>query len=157
MILFHGSYVEVSAPSLAHSRTNVDFGRGFYLTQLDQQARAWAARFKRNHDHAVLSRYTLDDAALQQCRVKQFAGLSGEWFDFITACRTGQDDTDFDIVIGPVADDRVFNTLELYLEGLISKDAAIQRLRYLKPNAQLCIRSQAVLDRYLHFEGSDMM
>lgn len=157
MILFHGSYVEVPAPSLSYSRANVDFGRGFYLTELPQQAKSWASRFKRDHDHAVLSRYTLDDAAFQQCRVMQFSSLSGAWFDFIAACRAGQDRTDYDIVSGPVADDRVFNTLELYFEGLISKDAAIERLRYIKPNAQLCIRTQAVLDRYLHFEGSELL
>ena len=74
--------------------------------------------------------------------------------DFILNCRSKKDDTDYDIVIGGVANDKVFNTVELYFEGLIDKKEALKRLRYEKPNLQVCFRSETVLEN-LHFEGSE--
>ena len=70
-------------------------------------------------------------------------------------CRSGKDTTDHDIVIGGVANDKVFNTVELYYENLIDKSEAIKRLRYEKPNFQVCFRSQKIIDQYLTFERSD--
>ena len=62
--------------------------------------------------------------------------------------------TDYDIVIGGVANDRVFNTVELFTDGLINKREAIKRLRYTKPNLQICFRTEKALE-YLHFERSE--
>ena len=74
---------------------------------------------------------------------------------FLLMCHSGKDTTDYDIVIGGVANDKVFNTVELYFENLIDKSEAIKRLRYEKPNLQVCFRSQEILDQYLAFERSD--
>lgn len=76
---------------------------------------------------------------------------------FILKCRTGNDDTDYDIVIGGVANDKVFNTVELYLDQLIDKKEAIHRLRYEKPNLQICFRTQVVLDEFLSYEGCEKL
>lgn len=62
-----------------------------------------------------------------------------------------------DIVIGGVANDRVFNTVELYLDNLIDRKEALNRLRYEKPNLQICFRTQSVIDEYLDFDGSDFI
>lgn len=70
-------------------------------------------------------------------------------------CRRGNDATDYDVVIGGVANDRVFNTVELYFDGLIDKKEALKRLQYEKPNLQVCLRTQEVLNQYLTFEGSE--
>ena len=72
-------------------------------------------------------------------------------------CRREQDTTDYDIVIGGVANDKVFNTVELYYDNLIDKKAAISRLRYEKPNLQICFRTQRAIDTCLHFEGSEKL
>ena len=85
----------------------------------------------------------------------RFDSYSEEWLDFILACRSGEDATDYDIVMGGVANDKVFNTIELYFDRLIDKAEAINRLKYEKPNLQICFRVQAVMDQYLHFEGSE--
>lgn len=69
----------------------------------------------------------------------------------------GNDATDYDIVIGGAANDKVFNTVELYFDNLIDKKEAIRRLRYEKPNLQMCLRTQTVLDEYLHYEGSEQI
>ena len=70
-------------------------------------------------------------------------------------CRSGNDTADYDIVIGGVANNKVFNAVELFFDGLIDKTEAISRLRYERPNLQICFRSQEVPDRYLRFEGSE--
>ena len=85
-----------------------------------------------------------------------FASYSEEWLDFILRCRRGEDDTNYDLVIGGVANDKVFNTVELFYDGLIDKAEAIQRLRYEKPNLQLCFRSADAIS-CLHFERSEFV
>lgn len=155
MILYHGSYIEVSKPDLLHSRSNVDFGRGFYTTPILEQAIKWCGKFKRRGKEGILSKYTLDEGIFEKCKVLKFESYSEEWLDFILSCRRGMDETDYDIVIGGVANDKVFNTVELYFDGLIDKTEAITRLRYEKPNMQVCLRTQSVLEQYLVFEGSE--
>ena len=61
MILYHGSYLEISNPDLLHSRQNVDFGRGFYVTPLYEQAAKWVGRFKRLGKQGVVSKYLFEE------------------------------------------------------------------------------------------------
>lgn len=155
MILYHGSYMKVVNPDIMHSRTNVDFGRGFYTTPLLDQAQKWCKKFKDKGESAVISVYTLDENALNECKVKKFDSYSEEWLAFVLKCRRGEDDSDYEIVMGGVANDKVFNTVELFYDGLIDMTEAIKRLRYEKPNFQVVFRSQDVMERYLHYERSE--
>ena len=77
----------------------------------------------------------------------QFGSYSERWLDFILSCRRGKDKTTYDLVIGGVANDKVFNTVELFFDGLIDKKQAIKRLHYEKPNLQLCFRTQKAINR----------
>ena len=155
MILYHGSDIEVSKPDLLHSRERVDFGKGFYTTPILEQAVKWCGKFKRQGREGIITKYIFDESAYKDCKVLRFDSYSEEWLDFILTCRSGKDTTDHDIVIGGVANDKVFNTVELYYENLIDKSEAIKRLRYEKPNFQVCFRSQKIIDQYLTFERSD--
>ena len=157
MILYHGSYLEIQMPDLMHSRINVDFGRGFYTTPIYEQAVKWCEKFKRRGKNGVVSFYNFNENAYQKLKVLKFDSYSEEWLDFILSCRTGSDSTDYDIVVGGVANDKVFNTVELYFDNLIDKKEAIRRLRYEKPNLQICFRSQKALNEYLHYEGSEQI
>lgn len=154
MILYHGSYLEIPQPDLAHSRANVDFGPGFYVTPIYEQAEKWCGRFRRRGKDGVVSRYRFEDGREAQLKVLKFDAYTEEWLDFILSCRTGKDTTDFDLVVGGVVNDRVFNTVELFFDGLIDKTEAIRRLRYEKPNLQLCFRTEKAL-ALLAFEGSE--
>lgn len=154
MILFHASYMEIVKPDIMHSRTEVDFGCGFYTTPLIGQAEKWCEKFQKKRKAAVINQYDFNEEALENCRVLRFDSYSEEWLDFIVNCRRGTDKTDYDIVIGGVVNDKVFNTVELYSDELIDKAEAIKRLRYEKPNAQIAFRTQATIDEYLTFEGS---
>lgn len=150
MILYHGSPAIVSMPDVVHSRIRVDFGRGFYSTPLREQELNWCQRFKRRGT-AFLNVYELDDNAFDRFSVLRFDSYSDEWLDFVFACRRGMDKSTYDMVIGGVANDRVFNTVELYFDGLIDKQEAVGRLRFERPNSQLCIRTQGVIDECLRF------
>ena len=155
MILYHGSDVSIPHPNLLHSRANVDFGRGFYTTPIREQAVKWCGKFKRRGRNSILSRYIFDEAVFVRCKILQFDSYSEDWLDFILTCRSGQDHSEYDVVIGGVANDKVFNTVELYFDQLIDKSEAIRRLRYEKLDLQVCFRSQHIMDTYLHFEGSE--
>ena len=154
MILYHGSYLEITKPDLNHSRSNVDFGRGFYVTPLYEQAAKWCGKFKRRGKDGIISRYTFYENMEKELKTLKFNSYSEDWLNFILNCRSEKDLTDYDLVIGGVANDKVFNTVELFFDGLIDKTEAIKRLRYEKPNLQICFRTEKALE-YLSFEGSE--
>lgn len=156
MMLYHGSYLEIKEPDLKHSRENVDFGLGFYTTPIYEQAKKWSEKFKRDGKEGIISYYHFDENADANLKTLEFDAYTESWLNFILNCRTGKDETDYDIVIGGVANDKVFNTVELYFDGLIDKKEAIKRLRYEKPNLQMCFRSEKAL-KQLRFERSERL
>lgn len=157
MIVYHGSNIEIAKPDILHSRKNLDFGCGFYVTSILEQAEKWVEKFIRFGENGIVNQYELDERILSEGKVKNFDSYSEEWLDFIIACRMGQDVYDYDLVIGGVANDRVFNTCELYFKGYIDKNTALDRLRFEKPNQQICLKNQAIIDNYLHFERSKQL
>ena len=178
MILYHGSFLEIAKPDLVHSRSNVDFGRGFYVTPLYEQAVKWCGKFKRRGKDGIISRYEYDESRESELKTLKFDSYSEEWLDFILNCRSRKDSTDYDIVVVGVANVKLFNTVELFFlrnckagfgsfspqcrlrawffDGLIDKTEAINRLRYEKPNLQICFRTEKSLS-LLHFEGSETL
>lgn len=157
MILYHGSYIEVEKPNLMHFRKNLDFGIGFYTTPIYNQALSWSKRFKRRGEKAIISHYRFEESAYKELKILCIDTYSEEWLDFIVSCRLAQDCTVYDLVIGGIANDKVFNTVELYFESLIDKKEAIKRLQYEKSNIQICFRSQDAIDNYLLYERSEQI
>ena len=152
MILYHGSALEIIKPDISFARDRTDFGRGFYVTPLKEQAYKWSERFQRRFGKSYISLYEADKTAIQNyCSLLEFPDYSNEWIDFILACRSGKDTSNYEIVIGGVANDNVFNTIELYFDGLIDKTEVLRRLRHEAPNLQYCFRSQAVINNYLRY------
>ena len=156
MILYHGSYTEIKKPDTKHSREAVDFGRGFYTTPIFEQAAKWCEKFQKRGKDSIVTKYNFDENAVSGLNVLRFDSYSDEWLEFIMDCRRGKDLSDYDIVIGGVANDKVFNTVELYFDGMIDKTEAIKRLRYEKPNLQICFRTDKAIS-YLCFEGSERL
>ena len=151
MILYHASTLRIEKPDVLHSRDKLDFGRGFYLTAMRDQAVRYAERFTRRDKDAYINEYELDEET-SEFVTKLFPSYNEEWLDYVALCRkglpTGQT---FDAVSGGVANDKVFNTVDLYFAGVITKEEALGRLKYEKPNHQLCILNGQMLDRHLHF------
>ncbi len=156
MIVYHGSNMEVIRPDILHSRDNLDFGKGFYITPLYEQAKKWAKRFKVRKGSSIVSKYELDEEHLyKNFTVKKFDSYSDEWLDYIIACRSGEHVIHYDAIIGGVANDKVFDTIELFFDGLIEKSVAIEKLRYEKPNLQICFCTQEAIDRCILFLESE--
>jgi hypothetical protein len=158
MILFHGSYVAVKEPNLRFSREATDFGKGFYTTPLYEQAVAWSKKLGKKE--AVISTYEFlkpVDIFPKEIRLLEFNTHSKRWLDYVTACRLGKPvDDNYDLIIGGVADDKVFDTLTLYFDDLIPESEAIRRLRYNKPNFQYAFKTQEIMDKYLKFIGAEV-
>lgn len=129
--------MEIVRPDIKYSRINVDFGKGFYTTPLLEQAQKWCNKFRKKKQDLVISVYNFDETAFEKCKIRKFESYSEDWLDFILKCRRGEDDSKYDIVLGGVANDKVFNTVELFFDGLIDQREAIRRLRYEKPNFQI--------------------
>ncbi len=156
MRLFHSSDVSVINPDTAHSRDYLDFGPGFYLTSLQEQAIKYAQRFIRRRKVAWINTYEFLYEP-SEWKILEFSAYDKEWLDFISKCRAGKDDSDYDLVIGGIANDKVIQTLDRYFEGEISEDEALGLLKYEKPNNQYCIRTQRMLDSCLiHIESRQL-
>lgn len=154
MLVYHASTLSVESPDVSFSRNYLDFGKGFYLTTIYDQAVKYAQRFKRRKMSAWLSTYELEFNPAEW-KILRFDSYNREWLQFVSNCRSGKDETDFDIVIGGIANDEVIQTIERYFAGEISENDALGLLKYEKPNNQYCIRSQRMLDECLKHKGSE--
>lgn len=160
--LYHGSPYCVEHPLVNVGRTVLDFGPGFYLTRLRHQAVEWALRIKSRKQPGVppeawlnTYRFDLDAALADGHRLLTFEAYDLRWLHFIAASRRDQSPwAPYDLIEGGVANDRVIDAIEAYIEGIIDADAALGRLAYARPNHQLCLRSQSLADRYLHHVSS---
>ena len=153
MEVYHASTVVVDSPDTTHSRDFIDFGTGFYVTTMQDQAVKYGARFINRGKNAILNIYELADD-LSKWKVITFKQYDEAWLDFVTECRQGRVVGNYDVIIGGIANDKVFRTIDLYFAGDISKEECLRKLVFEKPNNQICIRSQQVLNECLTFKNS---
>lgn len=133
MLLYHGSTMAVRKPIVSRGRSKTDFGKGFYTTTSREQAEKWA-KIKRDRmgdeAHAIVSVFELDDAVLNNpaYHTRHFDGATAEWLDFVVGNRRGEVHHNFDLIMGPVANDRLYATITLYENGILDANAAIEQL-----------------------------
>ena len=154
MILYHGGTEAVMHPDCKMGRPDLDFGQGFYVTLLQEQAEGFARRKARDRKgKPVISVYEFDyENAIKDCAYLNFEFYDEAWLDFVVESRSGLKPwSSYDIVEGGVANDRVIDTVELYTIGILDKASALGRLSEHQPNHQICILSQTILDKYLKF------
>lgn len=151
--VYHGATHIVKSPLCNIGRDNLDFGKGFYVTNIRKQAVSWATRVVNLGLPQWLNIYELDEEYIKQnARCKTFTAYDEEWLDFIVKSRDGKKPwKSYDYVEGGIADDRVITTIEDYLNGDISMEYALIRLSEHQPNNQICIMSQDILDKSLKF------
>lgn len=146
--LYHGSTVAVRKPSLRPGRPNADFGKGFYTTSVKEQAVRWAhIRQEREYaPRAVVSVYEFDESLLDNAdlNIRRFTGADEPWLLFVTDCRKSRPH-DYDLVQGPVANDKVFTTVNLFESGVLSAEAAILQLKAYKTYDQLSFHTPRVI------------
>ena len=148
MKVYHTSDIQISRPDNQHSRNALDFGKGFYVTRLKEQAEKYAQRFTALGSDAYLHEY--EYTPCEGFNLKIFEHYDEEWLRFVCNCRRGGDDYKrYDIIEGGVANDKVFRTVDLFMSGVYTLEQALQKLIYEAPNHQLCFISQSAIDRCL--------
>lgn len=148
MRLYHGSTVIVRKPSIRPGRSNADFGKGFYTTSNMEQAVRWA-HIKQEREEAVravVSVYEFNETLLDnpELNVRRFSGADEAWLYFVTDCRKSRKH-DYDLVLGPVANDKVFTTVNLFESGVLSAEAAILQLKAYKTYDQVSFHTGRVI------------
>lgn len=153
MIVYHGTTMIIPKPDVMHSKNYLDFGKGFYVTAYQKQAEKWALRKSlRQGKTAVVNVYEMSEQ-INDFKVLSFKEENERWLDFVCACRKGETIyQDYDVIIGSVADDNVFKTVDMYFRGLWTKEKALQELRYYKMNNQISFVNQDVLDKLLIYK-----
>ncbi len=156
--VYHGSTLVVEHPIGMYGRQNLDFGQGFYVTDLRKQATEWALLIAgRRKTTPVLNRYLLcRDKILANARCKIFKAYDSEWLEFIVSSRLGNNPSkDYDYIEGGIANDRVIDTVNLFMAGLMDSTTALSRLAMHRPNNQMCLLNQEITDNYLLFDGTE--
>ena len=150
MILYHGSDVEVKNPSIIKIEKGRDFGCAFYLTPIKEQAERMAKRKQRMNKSkaAVVSVFEYNEKAINNFKYKLFNNPDLEWLDMIIKCRTNPSfKHGYDIVEGKIADDSVGETILFVMDGVITKEHALERLKFQKINSQLAFCSDKSLTK----------
>ncbi len=156
MKIYHGSNMKVEKPALIVQNRFLDFGNGFYTTTNKAQAENFAGKvYTRRGGKAVVNIYEIDDNIIQSLYVKKFIEADEEWLDFVSANRNGTYTGEkYDLVIGAVANDDVFQTLQLYLSGFYTKEQTLKSLKIKKLYDQYVFTSAKALE-YLKFLGTE--
>lgn len=158
IIVYHGGTEIVEHPICKFGRRNLDFGQGFYITNIRKQAVDWASQVAdRRKLSPLINRYRLNrEAILAEAHCKFFEAYDKDWLEFIVASRRGLHVADnYDYIEGGVANDRVVDTVNLYMAGLMDENTALRRLSEHQPNNQMCLLSQEITNKYLIFDGTE--
>lgn len=147
MELFHGSNIEVNKPKILTNGFYKDFGYGFYCTEIKKQAERWALTKRDNH---IVNKYIYTEN--ETLSVLKFSEMTEEWLDFVVACRSGKKHN-YDIVEGPMADDTIWDYIEDYIDGSITKEAFWVLVKFKYPTHQIVFCTENAL-KNLKFEGS---
>lgn len=160
MIVYHGSTIEVVSPDNQHSFRHLDFGQGFYVTEVLIQAERWAKRKADliRQNYAIINEYEMLDN-WQNFNVKIFNDdNTEEWLDFVANCRNGNDlYKNFDLISGKVADDKVYRVVNMYLKGIFDKERALKELKVYENYQQIALISQQSINELLTFKKSIMV
>ena len=155
--VYHGGTEPIEHPLVSAGRPGLDFGQGFYVTAMREQAELWADRMaRRRKADKILSVYTLDMGALRKkYSYLFFPKYDSDWLNFIANSRTGKRPwVNYDCIEGGIANDRVIDMVEAYIAGTATAEFALSELSKHQPNHQICILNQQAIDECLHFKES---
>ncbi|MGL4484682.1 MAG: DUF3990 domain-containing protein [Anaerovoracaceae bacterium] len=154
MIVYHGSDIIVETHRLILPNRKLDFGAGFYTTTNIEQAKVFARKVmeRRETKDAIITIYEIDfEVAKSELNILTFDKPNEEWLDFVTLNRLGKNNDDkYDLIFGPVADDKVYKTIVAYETMLYSKDEALEKLKINKLFNQLVFASEKFL-KYIKY------
>ena len=147
LTVYHGSYLPVQIPEIRKGHYTKDFGTGFYCTIIKEQAQRWAKRYSSK----IVSIY--DVRLNTELNIKEFKEMSEEWLDFIISCRSGKSHK-YDIVIGAMANDQVYNYISDYMEGVINREQfwVLAKFKYPTHRINFCTEEALKCLRYRGYE-----
>lgn len=160
MIIYHGSLDIVFNPEIRIPTRTLDYGCGFYATTSHEQAGQWVRRKMQetNVRHGFINTYDLDLDAAARLRMLSFCAPTDEWLDFVMKNRTQRGFVhDYDIVYGPVANDKVYAAFALYEGGLLSREGLINELKTYKLVDQYLLHTEAALQVVRFLEAEDII
>lgn len=155
MLVYHGSIASITEPRVDVGRKNLDFGPGFYATTLPEQADAWAKRkaYENDMKSGVVSVYKYTES--EKLNTLSFIGYSTEWLMFVVDHRSNdykRKTPAYDLIVGSIADDRVIDTINYYIDELANDRASeellnltLKQLSYQEPNDQICFATKEAL------------
>lgn len=149
MTVYHGSYIAIKEPKIIEGRNTKDFGAGFYCTLIREQAERWAKRY----NTPVLNTYTV--RMNTNLKILEFKEMTEEWLDFIIDCRHGKTH-DYDIVIGAMANDQIYNFIDDYIDGIITREQFWVMARFKYPTHQINFCTEDAL-KCLEFSSGEGM
>lgn len=138
MEVYHGSNIEVKEPRIMQGRYAKDFGDGFYCTTMKKQAERWAGKY----DTPQMNIY--DYKPNNQLKLLEFNEMTDEWLNFVVACRSGQSHN-FDIVIGAMADDQIYNYVADFIRGTITREQFWVLAKFKYPTQQIAFCTEGAL------------
>ena len=153
MKIYHGSIEMVENPEIRESNRTFDYGRGFYTTTSYEQAESWVRRRmgEKKVSCGYVCVYEFDETALQNLKALVFDTPTDEWVDFVMKNRTQKGYVhEYDLVYGPVANDKVYAAFALYEGGLIDKKTLISELKTYKLVDQYLFHTSEAL-QYMKF------
>lgn len=155
MILYHGSDCIVNKPDILHSNKRLDFGQGFYLTSVKEQAERWAKRKSLIHQNKTSFINIFEFTEKEHFKIKDFMDDLNNWLDFVVDCRNGNSlYKQFDLIKGKVADDKVFRVVDMYKRGIWDKKRALEEIKVYKIYDQINFITQKAIDEMLVFKKS---
>lgn len=159
MICYHGSDTIVDTPKILEAKRPLDFGGGFYVTTSEKQAKNWAIKvsYRNNSNHRCVNRYEFNlEKAKTELAVIHFEVADEKWLDFICDNRSGKPTGNYDIVIGPVADDRVYRVVVEYENGDLDKETALKKLKTEELCDQILFHTEKALE-YLKYIDTEVI
>lgn len=145
MTVYHGGYQPVEKPEIRKGRNTKDFGTGFYCTIIKEQAQRWSRRYNTK----IVSVYDVNMNF--NLNMKEFKEMTEEWLDFIITCRSGKAHN-YDIVIGAMADDQIYNYISDYMDGVITREQFWILAKFKYPTHQIVFCTDDAL-KCLHYRG----
>lgn len=149
MKLYHGSNIEVTHPKILTSDRKLDFGSGFYLTSSYEQASRWAklTTKRRESGKETISVFEFDESKTTDLKILQFKNANREWLEYVTSNRKNLEikDNDYDIIIGPVANNKTMPVISLYFSGIYNIEETIKRLLTQKLHDQYTFKTDTAL------------
>ena len=152
MLLYHGSNVTVEKPNIIQSERTLDFGTGFYLTTDFEQAKRWAILTTSRKKEVIPTVNVFEIEDKVNLKVLKFNAPDKEWLEFVTNNRKNKNyKNDYDLIIGPVANDNTMPVINLYVNGVYNEKEALKRLLPQKLKDQVVFKNTKAL-KYLNFK-----